>query len=304
MNQIFLRILQYNIRKSLKIQKSFLIDREVRKFNIIIIQKQDCNINVLQMFSSTHNFFHLVRDSSSQARTCIYVNKHLKLNQWTMKIIELNICSIKLQTSNLKNEIQTLWLINVYNLCSLSIIFTEESFTISRLNELIKDNCKQLIVEDFNLHHLHWEDRKCFTHYTVTDALLNIITNARLKLLLESDTITKKTHNQLTTINLAFDSEKIQFMIYKCKMRTDLHQKSDHLSIVTKLCLHTSFMQLTTHWLWKKMNTEALNAHLRIHLFVDHFLNDKTAIDDRVAEITHALQEIIEKSTSWAKSLN
>ncbi len=80
MNQIFLQILQYNIRKSLKIQKSFLIDRKVRKFNIIVIQKQDCNINVSQMFSLTYNFFHLMRDSSLQARTCIYVNKHLKLD--------------------------------------------------------------------------------------------------------------------------------------------------------------------------------------------------------------------------------
>ncbi len=87
-------------------------------------------------------------------------------------------------------------------------------------------------------------------------------------------------------------------------MRTDLHQKSDHLSIVTKLCLRTSFMQLTTRWLWKKMNTEALNAHLRIHLFIDRSFDDKTAIDDRVAEITHVSQEIIEKFTSWAKLLN
>ncbi len=39
-NQIFLRILQYNIRKSLKIQKSFLIDREVREINITVIQEQ------------------------------------------------------------------------------------------------------------------------------------------------------------------------------------------------------------------------------------------------------------------------
>ena len=256
------------------------------------------------MFSSTHNFFHLIKDSSSQARTCIYVNKCLKLNQWVMKIIELNICSIKLQTSNSKDEIQTLRLINVYNSCSLSIIFTEESSTISRLNELIKNDCKQLIIEDFNLHHSYWKDRRCFTHHTVTDALLNIVTNARLKLLLESDTITKKTHNQLTTIDLAFDNEKIQFMIYKCKMRTDLHQESDHLSIVTKLCLRTFFMQLTTRWLWKKINTEALNTHLRIHLFIDCFLDDKTAIDDRVTKITHALQEVIEKFTSWAKSLN
>ncbi len=303
MNQIFLRILQYNIRKSLKIQKSFLINREVHKFDIIIIQKQDCNINVSQTFNLTHNFFHLVRDLSYQVRTCIYINKCLKLDQWAMKIIELNICSIKLQTSNLKDEIQMLQLINIYNSCSLFIIFTEESSTISRLNELIKNDCKQLIVEDFNLHHSHWEDRRCFTHYIATDTLLDIVINARLKLLLESDTITRKTHNQLTTINLAFDSEKIQFMIHKCKMRINLHQKSDHLSIVTKLCLRTSFVQLTTRRLWKKMNTEALNAHLRIHLFIKRFLDDKTAIDDRVAEITHMLQEIIEKFTSWAKSL-
>ncbi len=221
-----------------------------------------------------------------------------------IKIIELNICLIKLQTSNSKDEIQTLQLINVYNSCSLFIIFIKESSTISCLNELIKNNCKQLIVEDFNLHHSHWKDRRCFTHHTATNALLNIIMNTRLKLLLESDTITKEIHNQLTTINLAFDSKKIQFMIHKCKMKTDLHQKSDHLLIVTKLCLHTSFMQLTTHQLWKKMNTEALNAHLRIHFLIDHSFNNKTAIDDRVAEITHALQEIIKKFTSWAKLLN
>ncbi len=140
-----------------------------------------------------------------------------------MKIIKLNICLIKLQTSNLKDEIQMLRLINVYNSCSLFIIFTEESFTISHLNELIKNDCKQLIVENFNLHHLHWKDRRCFTHHTVIDALLNIITNARLKLLLKLNIITKEIHNQLITIDLVFDSEKIQFMIYKCKMKTDLH---------------------------------------------------------------------------------
>ncbi len=43
--QSFLQILQYNIRKSLKIQKSFLIDREVHDFDIIVIQKQSCNID-------------------------------------------------------------------------------------------------------------------------------------------------------------------------------------------------------------------------------------------------------------------
>ncbi len=258
----------------------------------------------MQTFSSTHSFFHLVKNSSSQARTCIYVNKHLKFNQWTAKTIESNICLIKLLTSSSDDKTLTLRVINVYNLCSLFIIFMKESSTISRLNKLIKDDCEQLIVKNFNMHHSHWKDRRCFTRHIVTDALLNIITNVRLKLLLESDIITRETHNQLTTINLAFDSKKIQFMIYKCKMRTDLHQEFDHLSIVTKLCLCTFFVQLTTRQLWKKINIKALNAHLRIHFPVDHSLNDKTAINDRVIKITHALQKVIKKSTSWVKLLN
>ncbi len=78
--QSFLQILQYNIRKSLRIQESFLINKKVREFNIVVIQKQDCNNNDLQSFSSAHNFFHLVKNSSSQSRTCIYINKYLRLN--------------------------------------------------------------------------------------------------------------------------------------------------------------------------------------------------------------------------------
>jgi hypothetical protein len=147
------------------------------------------------------------------------VHAYNSFKQWTMKTIESNICSIKLLTHNSDDETQVLWLINVYNSCSLSIIFTKKSSTISWLNELIKDDCKHLIMKDFNLHHLHWRDRRCFFYHIVIDALLNIITNIRLKLLLKLNTITWKIHNQFITIDLIFNSEKIQFMIHKCKVR-------------------------------------------------------------------------------------
>ncbi len=162
MKQLFLQILQYNIRKSLKIQESFLIDREVHKFNIIIIQKQECNINDLQSFSSAHNFFHLVKNSSFQSRTCIYVNKCLRLNQWTVKTVESNICLIRILTRNTDDKTQMLRLLNVYNLSSLFFTFTERFSTISRLNELLKNDCEQIVVENFNLHHSHWERWRCF----------------------------------------------------------------------------------------------------------------------------------------------
>ncbi len=153
--QFFLQILQYNIRKSLRIQESFLINRKVREFNIVTIQKQDCNNNDLQSFSSAHNFFHLVKNSSSQSTTCIYINKCLRFNQWIVETAESDICLIRILTCNADDKTQTLRLLNIYNSCSLFTTFTEKFLIISRLNELLKNDCKQLIIEDFNLHHSH-----------------------------------------------------------------------------------------------------------------------------------------------------
>ncbi len=302
--QSFLRILQYNIRKSLRIQESFLINREVCEFNIVAIQKQDHNNNDLQSFNSAHNFFHLVKNSSSQSRTCIYINKHLRLNQWIVETAESNICLIRILTCNTNDETQMLRLLNIYNSCSLSTTFTEKSLIISRLNELLKNDCKQLIIKDFNLHHFHWEKRRCFTHHMTIDTLLNIITNTRLKLLLKSDIIIREAHNQFTTIDLVFSSEKIQFMIHKCKIQIDLHQRLNHLSIIIELCLQTISVQLLTWWLWKKMNIEALSAYLQIHLSLKCSLDDKTMMNVRVCKIIRMLQKIIEKSTLLTKSSN
>jgi len=245
-----------------------------------------------------------VKNSSSQSRTCIYINKHLRLNQWIVETAESNICSIRILTCNTDDETQTLRLLNVYNSCSLFTTFTEKSSIISCLNELLKNDDKQLIIEDFNLHHSHWERRRCFTRHTMTDTLLNVITNARLKLLLKSGTITREAHNQFTMIDLVFSSEKIQFMTRKCKIQTDLHQRLNHLSIITELCLQTISVQFLTWWLWKKMNTEALNAYLRIHLSLKRSLDDKTMMNDRVCKIIRVLQKIIEKFTLLTKSSN
>ena len=302
--QSFLRILQYNIRKSLKIQESFLIDRKVREFNIVAIQKQDHNNNDLQSFNSAHNFFHLMKNSSTQSRTCIYINKYWKLDQWIVETVESDICLIRILTCNTDDETQMLRILNVYNSCSLSTTFTERSLIISRLNELLKNDCEQLIIKDFNLHHSHWERWRCFTRHTTTDTLLNIITNVRLELLLKSNTITCETYNQFTMIDLVFNSEKIQFMIRKCKIWINLHQRLNHNWFITELCLQTISVQLLTWWLWKKMNTEALRTYLQIHLSLKHSLDDKMMMNDKVCKIIRVLQKIIKKFIFLTKLSN
>ena len=157
------------------------------------------------------------------------------------------------------------------------------------MNELLKNDCKQLIVEDFNLHHSHWEKKRYFTYHMMIDTLLNIITNVRLKLLLKLGTITCEAHNQFTTIDLIFSSEKIQFMTCKCEIWINLHQRLNHFSIITELWLQTISVQFSTWWLWKKMNTEALNAYLQIHLPLNYSLDDKTMMNDRVCKIIRVL---------------
>ncbi len=136
------------------------------------------------------------------------------------------------------------------------------------------------------------------------NTLLNIITNIRLKLLLKSNTITCEAHNQFMMIDLVFSSEKIQFMIRKCEVQIDLHQRSNHLSIITELCLQTISVQFSIQWLWKKMNTETLSAYLWIHLSLNHSLDDKIMMNDRVCKIIRVLQKIIKKSTFLTKLLN
>ncbi len=93
-------------------------------------------------------------------------------------------------------------------------------------------------------------------------------------------------------------------MICKCKIWINLHQRLNHLSIVTELCLQTISVQFSTRRLWKKMNTEALSAYLRIHLSLKRSLDDKTMMNDKVCKIIRVLQKIIEKFILLTKSSN
>ncbi len=140
-----------------------------------------------------------------------------------IETVESDICLMRILTYNTNDKTQMLQLINVYNSCLLFFTFTKRSLIISCLSKLLKNDCEQLIIKDFNLHHSHWEKWKCFTQHAAINSLLDIITNAKLKLLLKSDIITCKTYNQFTTIDLVFNSEKIQFMTCKCEIHIDLH---------------------------------------------------------------------------------
>ncbi len=171
--------------------------------------------------------FNEVNDHSF-SNTDYFIFLYLRLNQWVIETTKLNICSIRILICNTDDEMQTLQLINVYNSYLLFFTSTKKSSIIFHLNKLFKDDCKQLIIRNFNLHYFHWKRWRCFTWYTAINTLLNIIISAKLKLLLKLRIVTCKTHNQFTMIDLVFSSEKLQFMTCKCKICIDLHQRSNY----------------------------------------------------------------------------
>jgi len=72
-----------------------------------------------------------------------------------IETVESDICLIRILIHNTDDKMQMLQLINVYNLYSLFFTFIKRFSIISRLSELLKDDCEQLIIRDFNLHHSH-----------------------------------------------------------------------------------------------------------------------------------------------------
>lgn len=58
-----------------------------------------------------------------------------------------------------------------------------------------------------------------------------------------------------------------------------------------------SYVNFMLSFLKKKMNMNALNVYLRMHLSVDCFLNNETTINDRIKKITRMLQKVIKNFT-------
>ena len=154
-DNFILQILQYNVQKWENVmQMSLLNNSRIQNFNIITRQEFWHNDFTKTSYNLESSSFHLIYHSSNTTRMCFYVNKYINSSTWSIKRNEEDIASIRVKV-NAGEKQKELIIHNIYNLCSIFILFIDSLSILSQLTETLTALRKHLIVSDFNLHHFY-----------------------------------------------------------------------------------------------------------------------------------------------------
>jgi hypothetical protein len=254
-NTTHLRILQYNVRKECtKVMTPLLEDDEVKNIDVLAIQEPWFNKKTGSFYNPGFSRFHLLHKTGEDTRTCFYVNKRLKVDDWDVEFSGGDCCSLRLR----REEGPNIWIHNIYNpspssvndpsppqfidslqgslnldgsLNSDSSMNTEEP---PHVEGLLNRSGEHIVLGDFNLHHPSWNNHGRFTYHASSDALLEWAARRQLKLTLPADSVTWRARGSESAIDLVFMTEGAHNAMTKCGTREDLQVGSDHISLLTE----------------------------------------------------------------------
>jgi endonuclease/exonuclease/phosphatase family metal-dependent hydrolase len=93
---------------------------------------------------------------------------------------------------------------------------------------------KHILLGDFNLHHLYWDEYNIRNTHDKADALLVIIEEYQIQLLLPPGTLTRQKRDQTTTIDLVFATHMLSYGVITYGLADySLDHDSDHLAVST-----------------------------------------------------------------------
>jgi hypothetical protein len=295
--KITLSILQYNVRNSKnEIMISLLANSQIRKYDILTIQKLWRNVCVSTSYNSFSTDFHLLYEMKENVRVCFYVNTKLNVNSWSIDFVSSNMCTLKLNLNDQR-------IVNIHNVYNVSSMFYASDVLLliieTTQNRLVIDE-EHVFLKDFNLHHSLWSDSTRSTQHTAIDQLIDLLVNKHMNLCLSQRIVTWKAKNSRNIINLIFMTERLQTSITHCESRRDLNQSSNHISIFTILTLKIEQTSVKERRAWKKIDNERLTSCLRAFV-VSTFFNNVKNIETFVKEIQLSVQSIIQKAILMIK---
>jgi hypothetical protein len=109
--------------------------------------------------------------NSEERLSCFLINKSLNISLWDVDYSRPDVCSLKLQLSDI-----TLWIYNFYNQLPGSYYTINYPSLLPLLLGLLAREGKHLILRDFNLYHPLWSSLKNLTTYVA----INIVVEALL----------------------------------------------------------------------------------------------------------------------------
>ncbi len=182
-----------------------------------------------------------------------------------------------------------LWkLINLRRLFSLTNLLDNDHLT-SRLTR-----------NRDNLHHLLWSDSARSTQHDAIDQLLNVVHQIQLRFTLSSSTITWKTCNSCSIINLIFMFEKLQKKLIHCMIRSKLNQSSNYISISIKIMLEMNLKIERQRRTWKKIDVEKLINFWRDSVAFASF-NRRQHVEKYAIRIRQSIKSAMNIAMSWSR---
>ena len=199
-----------------------LYNTSIYELDILAIQEPWGNKLVATSYNPHNSPFHLVYPPEKEARVCIYINKRIHPDNWTVTHHSRDAQTVTIRYETGSQQQRTLSIHNIYN-PSPSSYSAIETGTLETLRYCLQEpQNDHIVVGDFNLHHPLWSGLARPTQHNAADILIEIARNASLDLATECGTITWRSRGLYSTIDLTFVSQSIQERMIKCTPRLDI----------------------------------------------------------------------------------
>ena len=144
-----------------------------------------------------------------------------------------------------------------YNLSLKDHKVIHEKESLSNIEKMLHMLKERILVEDFNLHHLTWEESFYSKQHLLSNDLIEMITNVDALLMLFQDMITRNYQKFQMIINLIFTTNDIMNRLIRCKINKEMKNFLNHLLIQTiinfRVCEKSARKSRCN---WKIMNEE------------------------------------------------
>ncbi len=270
---------------------SLLTNFQIKKYDILTIQKFWRNVCVSTSYNSFSIDFHFLYEMKKNVRICFYINTKLNVNNWSIDFVLSNICTLKLDLNNQR----IVNIHNVYNVSSMFYALNAFLFIIETTQNRFVIDEKHVFVKNFNLHHFLWNDSIRSTQHITIDQLIDLLVNKHMNLCLFQKIVTWKAKNSRNIIDLIFMIERLQTSITHYENKRDLNQSSNYILIFTIFTLKIEQTSVKEKKAWKKIDSERLTFCLRSFV-VSAFFNNVNDIKTFVKEIQFNVQLIIQET--------
>ncbi len=177
-------ILQYNVHKFReKMMIALLHEKKIKNYDILILQEfWWFNENFRAYCSATVDF----TLKNNENKICFYINKRIDSNIWhsTWHFKDVNTITLQTLTNNTQTTQKVIHIHEAYNLSLRDYEVIHEKESLSNIEKMLHMSKECILVKDFNLHHLTWEELFYSRQHLLSNDLIEIITNVDASLML------------------------------------------------------------------------------------------------------------------------